>query len=209
MRFITWGLGFAIWAAFSLWYTNLGGPLTAEEVDHYVDAWSSVNPGVNADRLRDFLAADTGKQFIMVNLIDMAGQPPDVDGAEPGESADELLGRYMAHMFPALLQRACHPVYLGEAIAPALDLVGIDGAEVWTRAALMRYRSRRDLAEIATNPAFAGRHEFKLAALDKTIAVPVENSLYLSDPRLLLALALFSLCAAVQLIIAGHESRRY
>ena len=37
------------------------------------------------------------------------------------------------------------------------------------------------------------KHDFKVAALEKTIAYPVETALYLSDPRFLLALILIIL----------------
>jgi hypothetical protein len=133
----------------------------------------------------------------MVNNIDMNESPPNVEGAEPGESASKLMGRYMAHMIPALLARACHPVLMGSAVYPTMDLVGIEGAEDWDQAALFRYRSRRALLEIVTNPAFNGKHHFKTAALDKTIAYPIETSLYLGDPRLLLGLILLALTALV------------
>jgi len=44
--------------------------------------------------------------------------------------------------------------------------------------------------EIATNPAFHGSHEFKVAAMRKTIAFPIDPWFHLGDPRLLLALGL-------------------
>ena len=58
----------------------------------------------------------------------------------------------------------------------------------WYTGALVRYRSRRDLLEIVTDPEFRGRHHFKVAALDKTIAYPIETPFYPGDPRLLLGL---------------------
>ena len=75
----------------------------------------------------------------------------------------------------------------------ALDLVGVedwDTVENWSRAALMRYRSRRTLMEIIANQEQGEAHKFKLAAIEKTIAFPIETFLYLSDPRFLLALIL-------------------
>ncbi len=87
-----------------------------------------------------------------------------------------------------------------------MDIVGIEGAEQWTSAALMRYRSRRDLLEIALNPVFAGKHDFKMAALDKTIAYPVEAQLYLSDPRLLLLLILLAAISLLDLLIYRRRS---
>jgi hypothetical protein len=62
--------------------------------------------------------------------------------------------------------------------------------EKWSTGAGMRYRSRRDMLEIASNPAFAGSHEFKVAAMRKTIAFPIDPWLQLGDPRVVLALLL-------------------
>ena len=79
---------------------------------------------------------------------------------------------------------------MGSAISPAIDLVNADGMENWDSAAIFRYRTRRDMLEIATNPAFSERHDYKLAALDKTIAFPIETKINFGDPRLLLGLLL-------------------
>ena len=54
----------------------------------------------------------------------------------------------------------------------------------------MRYRSRRDMLEITINPAFSGSHEFKVAAMKKTIAFPLDPWFQLGDPRFVLALIL-------------------
>ncbi len=201
-RLLLWGVPLTIYIGFCFWYTDTAGPLTAAEVDTYITKFLEQDPNrLGADRFREFLASDTGRQFIMLNIIDMSEQPPDVEGANPGESAQQLMGRYMEYMYPALFSRACHPIFAGVAIAPAMDIVGIEGADQWDQGALMRYRSRRDLADIATNSIFAGRHDFKIAALDKTIAYPVEGVLYYSDPRFLLVLILFSLCSLVDLLV--------
>jgi len=71
-----------------------------------------------------------------------------------------------------------------------MDIINADGMENWTTGAGMRYRSRRDVLEIASNPAFSGSHEFKIAAMRKTIAFPIDPWIQLGDPRVLLALFL-------------------
>jgi hypothetical protein len=200
-----WLAAALLYGAFWLWYTPLGGPLTPVEVENFLarlEAGSegAADPG-RLERLRRFMAEDSGRQFVMVNVIDLADQPPALPATGAGAPASALLGYYMAHMYPALLGRACHPVFVGRAVGGALDLAGLSGAEAWTQAALVRYRSRRDMLEIATNPAFARRHAYKLAALEKTIAFPVEGVLYLSDARFLLALILFGLTACVDLFL--------
>ena len=112
----------------------------------------------------------------------------------------------MAFMFPELLSRACHPILNGSAAAPALDLMNAAGMERWTAGAGMRYRSRRDLLDIATNPDFDGAHAFKVAAMRKTIAFPIDPWLQLGDPRLVLGLLLAVVGCARRL--AGVRPRR-
>ena len=46
----------------------------------------------------------------------------------------------------------------------------------------------------------------KLAALEKTIAYPIETSLYLSDPRFLLAFLLIALTALLDSIVKARPS---
>ncbi len=152
---------------------------------------------IRVERFRRFFAADTGEQFVMINVLDAAEAPPALPATGPGASADALMNHYMEHMYPELLRRACHPVFMGEAVGDSLDVHGIPGAESWSRAALMRYRSRRDLLEIIDGPSTGERHEYKLAALDKTIAFPVAPRLFLSDLRVLLALGLLALVGLI------------
>lgn len=206
MRLKIWLIPALLYVLFFAWYTDFGGPLSDDEVDHYVAAMeNNGRPAELVAFMKAFAKQDTGRQFLMVNNIDMNENPPNVEGAEPGESAADLMGRYMAHMIPALLARACHPVLMGSAVYPSMDLVGIEGAENWDQAALFRYKSRRALLEIVTNPAFNGKHQFKTAALEKTIAFPIETSLYLSDPRLLLALVLLALTALIENILMSKR----
>jgi hypothetical protein len=205
-RTLLWVVPTVVYAAFFAWYTNLGGPMTDDEIAAAVERLQARGGDpLSVERVRRFMEQDTGSQFIMVNMIDAAEHPPDLPATGPGAGAAALMAHYMEHMYPALLRRACHPVFAGTVVGEAMDLTGIAGAEHWTQAALMRYRSRRDMIEIATDPAFGDRHEFKLAALDKTIAVPVETQIYLSDPRWLLALVLL---LAVLLIERITLSRR-
>jgi hypothetical protein len=191
-----------IYAGFFLWYTDIGGKLDKEEIEFFLEKLEERTSANSADPetynsqknlIKRFMEEDTGRQFLMVNNIDMDDDPEDVEGAEPGESAERLLDRYMEHMYAQLLKRACHPVFAGNAVHPSMDLVGIEGAEIWDQAALMRYKSRRAFMEIVTHPNMGSKHAFKVAAMEKTIAYPVETVIYLSDPRLLLALILIFL----------------
>ncbi len=186
-----WVVLIGLYAAFFSWYTSFGGPLTEEEIGHYIGLMEAHEPAPPPERLaklRKFLEEDTGDDFVMVNVIDMYDTPLQVEGVEPGETSDEVLAKYMEFMFPELLSRACHPVIYGQAAKSAMDLMNADGMEEWSTGAGMRYRSRRDMLEIATNPAFEGSHEFKIAAMRKTIAFPIDPWFQLGDPRFVLAL---------------------
>ncbi len=206
-RTILWVTPLVAYLLFTFWYTNTGGPLTASEIIEFVEKFEGGGrSGEQLGGIIKFMETDTGRQFLMLNNIDMNETPGDVEGAEPGETANQLMGRYMEHMYPELFKRASHPVYVGTAVHTAMDIVGIEGAQEWDTAALMRYRSRRDLMEIASNPAFQGKHHFKVAALTKTIAYPLENTLNFSDPRFLLALILIAVIALVDIGVYGRRA---
>ena len=180
-----------LYGLFFGWYTSFGGPLTEQEIDHYLAHFDErgIEPEQKA-MLERFMHADTGDDFAMVNVIDIYETPLQIEGVDPGDSSSDVLGRYMEYMYPALFARASHPVFFGEAANRAMDLMNAPGMEQWSQGALMRYRSRRDFFDITTNSAFSGSHDFKIAAMRKTIAFPIDPWMQLGDPRLLLALLL-------------------
>ena len=192
----TWLIIAVIYLAFFSWYTSFEGPLTEGEIEHYLELSKTQDPDSSADdlaRIRAFMEEDTGDDFVMINVIHLYNTPLQIDGVAPGDTTDDVLAKYMEYMLPAMLSRASHPVFQGPAVSPAMDIMNAKGMEIWSAGAGVRYRSRRDLLEIGTNPAFAGRHEFKVAAMVKTIAFPVDPFNYLGDPRLVLALLLGSI----------------
>ena len=188
---LIWLVCGALYVAFFCWYTSFGGALTPKEIEHYLELYEQRQPGPETlALLRKFMEEDTGDDFVMVNVIDLYDTPLQIEGVAPGDTADDVLGKYMQFMYPALFSRASHPVLYGEAANTAMDLMNAPGMHRWTRGAGMRYRSRRDLMDIASNPAFSGSHDFKVAAMRKTIAFPLDPWMQLGDPRLLLALLL-------------------
>ena len=59
--------------------------------------------------------------------------------------------------------------------------------------AMMRYRSRRTFLDIVANNDMKDSHQFKIAALEKTIAYPIETQLNLGDLRGIIGLLLLAL----------------
>lgn len=205
----TWLIIGVFYLAFFSWYTSFEGPLTAAEIERYMALSQAGDRGASAEdlaRLRAFMEEDTGDDFVMINIAHMYDTPLQVDGVEPDDTTDDVLAKYMEYMFPAMLSRASHPVFQGPAVATAMDIMNADGMEKWTVGAGVRYRSRRDLLEIGTNPEFTGRHEFKVAAMAKTVAFPVDPFNYLGDPRLILALLLGLIGCGLSWLFAARRS---
>lgn len=182
-KWIPWLVALLFYGLFLAWYMPWGGALTQDEIEAFMQGPSDQDEAF-ASEFRRFLENDDGRPFVMVNFIHL----------KPGGEA--LTERYMEYMWPALLRRGCHPVFAGEVIGPAVDLWGLDGAETWSSAAIMRYRSLRDLLVIAGNPAFADSHVFKVDAMIKTIAVPASSSLNPGDLRIFVGLLLILLATA-------------
>ena len=201
-RSYIWITGFVLYGLFFSWYTSFEEPMTEKEISVVLERAKSLGRSEqNLATLENFMRTDTGNDFIMVNLLDMNESPPELPATGPGASTSDLIAHYMEHMYPAQFKRACHPVFFGQSVSNALDLSGIEGAAHWDQGALFRYRSRRDVIEIATNPAFNERHDYKMAALTKTIAVPVEPLLHPGDARVLMALLLFSISSLIDMLI--------
>ena len=212
----TWLILGAVYIGFFFWYTDMGGKLSQEEIQIFIKKHEQniIDDGVSPDSeefqlridfLKKFMEEDNGKQFIMVNNIEMNKNPGDVVGANPGESADQLMSRYMEYMWPNLLKRASHPIFMSNAVYQSMDLVGIEGAETWDQAALMRYKSRRTMMEIVTNPNMMNRHGFKIAALQKTIAYPVEPFGFYSDMRVIFGMLIAIVGLSIRLFLTSKR----
>ena len=121
----TWLTLGVLYLIFFFWYTDMGGKLSEDEIQDFLIKYdqNSRNIGMSSDSeddfyisaelrkdfLRKFMEQDTGRQFIMVNSIEMNKNPKDVAGANSGESADQLMSRYMEHMWPNLLKKSLTP----------------------------------------------------------------------------------------------------
>ena len=204
-RLLAYGLPALAYLAFFCWYTSFAGPLTEPEIDHYVGLLkANAASEARIEHVTRFMREDTGDDFVMLNTLDMADHPPDLPATGHNATPDALLGHYMEFMYPELFARAGHPVFFGDIVFGPLDAVGVDQPPTWDRAALMRYRSRRDMMEISTNPAFNERHDYKIGALDRTLAYPVEASINPADPRFLLAIILLLIALVTDTMFGTH-----
>ena len=198
-----WGGAALVYAAVWAWYVGFSGPLTKAEVDGYM---AKIAPGLGVDperrdRMRAFLESDDGGEFFMVNLIRLQPEPVrPPDGGPPAPAARVLEG-YTGPFLRALFRRGGHPALGGRAAAGYLEAWGVEKNPGWTMAGVIRYRSRRDLIELATMPQFAPIHAFKNAAMSNTLAFPIAPARMFFGPRVVVALVLALLAALATSVV--------
>ncbi|GAB5502159.1 hypothetical protein [Pyruvatibacter sp.] len=205
-----WGTALALSLAFTAWYHNWSGPLTAAEISAYVEQLQG-RPGSNPEAvmtLKTFLEADDGREFIMLNVIKLHADPqPHPQTGEPTDAA-ELLGTYSSAFIGRLLRSAGHPVFVADKVGPFVDTFGVTERPDWTFTSMVRYRSRRDLAEAATYEGFPGAHLFKTAAIENTFNFPTQTQIQLFfSPGLLLPLLLFFVASLTHLVVMVRRQR--
>ena len=194
-----WFISAIIYLIFFFWYTNTSGPLSQAEIDLVIDRIDKGESTISKEDRASFLSFlrnDDGGDFYMVNFLDINENPPTMEKTGESATASDLLDYYMEYMYPELFMRASHPVFAGNVSASALDHIGAEDTKEWDQTAIMRYRSIRDMLEIANNEIFAERHEYKINALIKTIAIPVSAPIFL-DFRLVIFLFLLTLTLLV------------
>ncbi len=188
-----WGVALLLYGAFSLWYNNLSGPLSAAEIDSYLERFETSADRPDRERLavvRAFLEADDGGEFFMLNLIRFHEGPVADPGSGERQPARRVLEGYTDHFMPELFKRAGHPAFGGRAAGGYFEHWGVEPDPGWSFGAAIRYRSRRDMMELATDPAFEPAHAYKLAAMANTLAFPVAPAFQLFGPRVWVALML-------------------
>ena len=212
-----WAIALVFYGAFLLWYDNWDGPLTAAEIEEYSKRLEDRAGAPDAERraaLRAFLEEDDGSEFFMLNLIRVhEGDVVDPGSGEP-QPAPDVLEVYTDYVMPQIFRRAGHPAFAGPAAGRYLDDWGVEPDPGWSFAGVIRYRSRRDMMEMATDPAFDAKHAYKIAGMANTLAFPVAPAVFFVGPRAWLALALALLASLGQLALgrsqrgsAGHRLR--
>lgn len=189
---LIWGAALTLYVLFRLWYDNWRGPLSQAEIDAFLAEVSGRYSGGNDPGvLRQFLEADDGREFVMLNLVKVEqGMVTDPDTGEqvPGRA---MMQRYSQPFVKRLLRRGGHPGMVGRKVGPYVDAWNVEADPGWTIFGLMRYRSRRDLIRLAGDPRFAEIHPYKLLGIPVTFSFPTQRelSVYLG-PRVWVALVL-------------------
>lgn len=180
----------AVLLATLLWlYASSQRPLSTLEVDRYIERIEAQTqkPGGRHDipELRRFLESDDGKPFYTVNLYEFHERAHYQDDQPHRGSGQEAFARFSEVMLQMLAKRASHPIF------------GSDWADIassgWDRIVIVRYRSRRDIAEIFASAAFSDASQHKWAAIKRNDRMLVQG---LHIPELHIPAALLALTAA-------------
>lgn len=201
---LVWVVAAALYGWFRWFYDNRRAPLAETEIDALIPRLPE-HARANVEeiaRLRDFLLHDDGREFAMLNLVKLAAQPvshPETGVATP---AARLLEGYTRVFFRALVRKACHPAMAARVIGGYLDSWNVAADPGWTIVGYIRYRSRRDMMELVTDPRFANAHLFKIAATPVTLSFPTApRVLIYASPRITVGLAIALLAALLQLAL--------
>ncbi len=142
-------LGLAlVFAAFWIWYGGRGEPLRADEVDALL---AEIRANLERpdpellESLGEIVRDDDGREFVMVNLIQLRERAVYPEGYDFDGDLDAAARRYARGILPELFRRASHPFFLA---VPQGRFLHPDGVEDWDQVALVRYRSRRDFLEM-------------------------------------------------------------
>ncbi|TPE61762.1 hypothetical protein FJQ54_07625 [Sandaracinobacter neustonicus] len=188
---------------FRLWYDGWRGPLTAAEIDEGLAAIAARggSAGTDTGQFRQFLEADDGREFVMLNLVKVTpGLVPHPISGEPVEGR-AMLDHYTRHFIRRLVARGGHPAIVARKVGPYVDAWGDVPADPgWSIVGFMRYRSRRDLLALAADPSFGPVHAYKSLGTRETFSFPTQPMMKLFvGPRLWVALLLALLAALASL----------
>lgn len=202
--FWTWAAAALLYGLFLAWYRDWRGRLTPAEIEAILATLDAQGAGDNGRNqiatLRAFLEADDGRPFHMLNVVRLASGPvADPTGREA--SAREVMAGYTRMFLPALLARGGYPAFAARKIGGYFDTWGMDEGPDWSFIALMRYRSRRDLARLICDPRFSGAHDFKFAAIPQTFNFPTRPMSGLTAPPSVVVGLLLALAAAVGQVV--------
>lgn len=206
MTISIWAVAILSYALFLGWYRNWRGALRDREVEALMARILAANPALevrgDAGVLKDFLAGDDGREFFMLNLVKLSPDPVRDPATGALRPARDVLGDYTKRFVGALMRRAGHPAFVARKAGGYVDAWGHAPDPGWTIVGLMRYRSRRDLAELIADPRFAGAHASKIAAIPATVSFPMQPmTMLMAGPAPTVGLIIALLAALAEIAI--------
>jgi hypothetical protein len=181
----------AIYIVFVIWYGGNGKPMTQDDKDAALQKLQATDTSEHGQaavhEVRELLANDDGKEFIMQNLVryrPKALYPPGHHYSDDPREADKRYGKSI--LWP-LLRNGNLVLFVARRSG---NFIAQEGADAWHYVAMVRYRSRRDFVQFAIDANRADKFMHKWAAIEKTHVFPVKPVLSLFAARTIVALVL-------------------
>lgn len=190
---IIWISGAILYACFWFWYVGLSRKIEPQEIESTLQQMRTQGDASNQQlqALRRFFEEDNGKDFVMVNLLELK---------DPKRESGKKLEAYQKVFLSNLLKRAGHPVFIARVATGKIENIGCDD-DNWTAAGMVRYRSRRDLMVVIPETFGSEHHGLKLEALERTFAYPSTPWTLVGGPRIVVPLALALIASLLHLMV--------
>lgn len=183
-----------LYLAFWRWYGGHGQPMSPDEIEAALKQLRSTDPShdnaAEIEEVRQLLASDDGKEFVMQNLVRYRAKALYPAGTKFSDDPREADRRYGKSILGDLLRYGNVVIFIARKTG---DFVRPEGADAWHYVAMVRYRSRRDFVRFAIRANQADKFMHKWAAIEKTHVFPVKPLISLFAVRTLVALSLFSI----------------
>jgi hypothetical protein len=184
----------ALYVAFVVWYGGDGKAMAPDEIEAGLRELQASDTSEHGkavvEEIRELLASDDGKEFIMQNLVryrPKALYPPGYHYSDDPREADK---RYGKSIMGDLLRNGNLLLFIARRTG---NFVVPENADAWHYVAMVRYRSRRDFLRFAMQANQAEKFVHKWAAIEKTHIFPVKPVVSLFAVRTLVGLSLFAI----------------
>lgn len=182
---------------FTFWYQWSARALLPIEVDTYMQIIEAQTKNTSSKHdlpaLRKFLNEDDGKPIYTVNMYNfnkIANYPTNSGFDGSGEQAYD---RFSQTMVKLMLKRGSHPIFGSDWRDPS--------SSNWERIVIVRYRSRRDLADLFATPEFADASLHKWASIKDHERMLVKAT---HVPNAILIVALIAQVFWALILMANH-----
>ena len=203
----------SMYFAFLIWYSGSGDKMTPTEIKRGIDtlkAYALENEEVSSfygtdntiDSLNTMALTDDGGEFIMVNLIkyrDIAKYP---ENSKWSNDTDPMIAEQRYFEGLKMFRKVGHPIFFSKVVSKFID--DSDSGE-WDVVILVRYRSMRDLFNMAIDAAVSGNSIHKWASIEKTNVFPVKSQISLFLPKFFITLLFLLVAYIPALIKRAHQ----
>ena len=109
MDIVIWIIALSLYALFWLWYCGVKGRLSKHEVEIFISSFEAKGLSESALlNIREFLEQDDGREFFMVNLLEIKS---------PKRESQKLLMGYFKKFMSGMIPRGGHPLFLAKAVS--------------------------------------------------------------------------------------------